>query len=229
MNTPAASHGTTRSCGVSARPANIGPKTSGPQIAPETTPKRTIDMPRARRSGGNISAAAARERRTIDCAAPQSASPRKTSTPDSSAQPAAVTIGPPIPSTKPVRITGMRPTRSEIRPAGPTAAAPASRNTAGPRPRIPSTPVTATIVTVPSATASWIIPDWKTSPSASRSALRRTGDIMRLEQPGHRRRRERRRATGAGRTARRASRRRSGRPRSGAGRVRARMRTPNRQ
>ena len=78
-------------------------------------------MPRARRSGGNISAAAARESRTIDCAAPQSASPRKTSTPDSSAQPAAVTTGPPIPSTKPVRITGIRPTRSEIRPAGPTA------------------------------------------------------------------------------------------------------------
>ena len=74
---PAASHGTTSSCGVSARPANIGPKTSGPQIAPETTPKRTIDMPRARRSGGNISAAAARESRTIDCAAPQSAEPEE--------------------------------------------------------------------------------------------------------------------------------------------------------
>ena len=61
---------------VSARSANIGPKTSGPQIAPETTPKSTIDMPRARRSGGNISAAAARESRTIDCAAPHRPSPR---------------------------------------------------------------------------------------------------------------------------------------------------------
>ena len=43
------------------------------------------------------------------------------------------------------------------------------------------TPVTATIVTVPSATASWIIPDWKTSPSASRNAFRLTSLISRLE------------------------------------------------
>ena len=38
---------------------------------------------------------------------------------------------------------------------------------------MPSTPVTATIVTVPSATASWIIPDCATRPAASRMALRR--------------------------------------------------------
>src|SRR4051794_12066716 len=47
-NAPAASHGTTSSCGDSGRFANIGPKTTGPQIAPETTPKSTIDIPRAR-------------------------------------------------------------------------------------------------------------------------------------------------------------------------------------
>ena len=40
---------------------------------------------------------------------------------------------------------------------------------------MPLTPVTVTIVTVPSATASWIIPDWKTSPPARSKALRRTG------------------------------------------------------
>jgi hypothetical protein len=94
-------------------------------------------------------------------------SPAKTSTPERQAHPPAVTSGPAIPSTNPARITGIRPTRSETRPAGPTASAPAIRNTAGPSPRMLSTPVTATIVTVPSATASWIIPDWKTSPLAS--------------------------------------------------------------
>ena len=68
MKSAGASHGTVRSCASKWRPENIGPKTSGPQIAPETAPKRTNDIPRARRSGGNISAAAARESRTIDCA-----------------------------------------------------------------------------------------------------------------------------------------------------------------
>jgi phosphatidylserine/phosphatidylglycerophosphate/cardiolipin synthase-like enzyme len=43
-----------------------------------------------------------------------------------------------------------------------------------------STPVTTTIVTVPRATASWIIPDWKTSPDARTSALRWTGVTRRL-------------------------------------------------
>src|SRR5256885_1575891 len=69
----------------------------------------------------------------------------------------------------------MRPTRSESRPAGPTASAPATRKTAGPRPRMLFTPVTATIVTVPSATASWIIPERKTSPPARKTELRAAG------------------------------------------------------
>ena len=51
-------------------------------------------MPRARRSGGNISAAAARESSTIACAAPQSPSPRKTSSPELDQQPSAVIAGP---------------------------------------------------------------------------------------------------------------------------------------
>ena len=82
-------------------------------------------MPRARRSGGNISAAAARESITIACDAPQNASPRKTSSPELDQQPSAVIAGPTTPNTNPPRITGIRPTRSEMRPAGPTASAPA--------------------------------------------------------------------------------------------------------
>ena len=224
MNAPAASHGTTRSSGWRERPENIGPKTSGPQIAPETTPKSTIDIPRARRAGGNISAAAARESSTMVCPAPQRPSPRKTSAPERVAQPAAVTHGPSVPSTKPLRITGIRPTRSEMRPAGPTASAPAIRKTAGPRPRMPLTPVTLTIVTVPSATASWIIPDWKTRPPARSNALRRTGFTFRLEHAGRARTRPRRRARGAARRCRRRARAPRGRPRRRAGRRRARPR-----
>ena len=59
---PAASQGT-----VSARrprasfPAKSGPKTVGPRIAPKTDPKSTYEMPRARRSGGYMSPAAARD------------------------------------------------------------------------------------------------------------------------------------------------------------------------
>ena len=83
--------------GVRSRPANIGPKISGPKIAPETAPKSTNDMPRARRSGGNISAAAARESSTIACAAPQNASPRKTSSPELDQQPSETITGPTIP------------------------------------------------------------------------------------------------------------------------------------
>src|SRR5262249_19168379 len=62
-------------------------------------------------------------------------------------------------------------------PAGPTASAPATRNTAGPSPRIALTPVTATIVTVPSATASWIIPERHTSPPERSAALRPAGGM----------------------------------------------------
>ena len=60
---------------------------------------------RARRSGENISAAAARERRTIVCEAPQQARPRKTSSPETAQQPRATNAGPTTPSAKPPRIT----------------------------------------------------------------------------------------------------------------------------
>src|SRR5207244_10058266 len=115
------------------------------------------------------------------------------------------------PSTKPARITGIRPTRSDRWPAGPTAAAPAIRKTAGPRPRMLLTPVTATIVTVPSATASWIIPDRQTSPPASRIELRRAG-VTRAAAPARAETPSRRRETDGARTHRRTPRGRHIRP-----------------
>jgi hypothetical protein len=106
---------------VRSRPENIGPKTSGPKMAPDAAPKRTSDIPRARSAGGNISAAAARERSTIVPAAPAKANPAITRMPDSAAQPSAVVAAARIPETNPMRITGMRPRRSPARPAGNTA------------------------------------------------------------------------------------------------------------
>jgi hypothetical protein len=157
---PATMNGMPRSQGPTRPPASIvrcaksGPNRTGPQIAPDTAPKSTKDMPRARRFGGNISAAAARASRTIDAAAPTSARPRQTRKADSAAQPPATVPQPMPPSTKPPRITGMRPVRSISRPAGPTAIAPAARKIAGPRPRMPFTPVMATSVSELRAAAS---------------------------------------------------------------------------
>src|SRR5207302_6688102 len=162
---------------VISRCAKSGPKTTGPQIAPETAPKRTSAMPRALRSGGNISAAAARESNTIAPAPPTSARPAQTSGADDARQPPATTPQPTAPKANAARITGIRPKRSESRPAGPTAAAPATRKIAGPRPRIPLTPVTATSVSELSAAASWNIPELQTSPPASRNAFRRTSEL----------------------------------------------------
>src|SRR5207248_1458849 len=72
-------------------------------------------------------------------------------------------------------------------------------------------PVTATSVTVPRATASWIIPDWNTSPAASRKVLRRTVRFTRTAYAGHARSSRRRRAQDGARTRRRARRARAGR------------------
>ena len=106
-----------------------------------------------------MSAAAARERRIVPCATPTSANPATTSAADSTSQPSAVVRQPAIPATQPPASTGIRPSRSISRPAGSAASAPAVRKIAGPSPRIPSTPVTRTSVTVPTATASCTIPD----------------------------------------------------------------------
>ena len=127
MKSPVESHGTTMSSSVSSRPANIGPNTSGPKIAAATAPKSTNEIPRARLSGGNISAAAARESSTIAPEAPVSAKPTITSVADSTAQPRPIASAARIPATKPARITGMRPKRSAARPAGKTASPPATR------------------------------------------------------------------------------------------------------
>src|SRR5881394_566168 len=89
MNGTPSSHGAASPSASIERWAKSGPKTTGPQIAPVTAPNSTNDMPRARRSGGNISAAAARERSAIDAAPPTSASPRQTRAADGAADEAA--------------------------------------------------------------------------------------------------------------------------------------------
>ena len=75
MIPPAASQGTTRAWVSSSLPAKSGRKTSGPSAAPKSAPKRTYEMPRARRSGGYMSAAAARASRIVPWAMPTSAKP----------------------------------------------------------------------------------------------------------------------------------------------------------
>ena len=47
----ATSHGTVSAAASSSRPANSGPNTDGPRIAPKTLPKSTYEIPRARRCG----------------------------------------------------------------------------------------------------------------------------------------------------------------------------------
>ena len=54
----AASHGTVSVSAATSLPANSGPKSAGPRTAPKTEPKRTYEIPRARRSGGYMSPAA---------------------------------------------------------------------------------------------------------------------------------------------------------------------------
>src|SRR5215208_7496930 len=75
---PAASHGTVSALASTSRPANSGPNTAGPRIAPNTEPNSTYEIPRARRSGGYMSPAAVRISSAIPLAAPVSAKPRIT-------------------------------------------------------------------------------------------------------------------------------------------------------
>ncbi len=76
---PAASHGTVNVEASTSRPANSGPNTAGPRIAPKTEPKSTYEMPRARRSGGYMSPAAVRISSAVPFAAPVSPKPAITS------------------------------------------------------------------------------------------------------------------------------------------------------
>ena len=175
MIAAAASQGTTSASASSSCPANKGLKTVGPRIAPKTAPKRTSEIPRARRSGGYMSPAAVRASSAMPCAPPIAANPVTSSTAESIPHASAVTQHPAIPSTKPPASTGTRPTRSISRPAGIALSAPASRKIAGPRPRIPSIPVTSTSDVVATATPSWSIPERHVSEPASRTVFRATG------------------------------------------------------
>ena len=172
----AASQGTTSASASSSLPANNGLKTVGPRIAPKTAPKRTSEIPRARRSGGYMSPAAVRASRAIPCAPPIAAKPVTSSTAESMPQASAVTQQPTIPRREAAREhRASRPTRSIRRPAGIALSAPASRKIAGPSPRIPSIPVTSTSDVVATATPSWSIPERHVSDPASRIVLRTTG------------------------------------------------------
>ena len=130
------SHGPTRPPGSIIRCAKSGPNTTGPQIAPDTAPKSTKDMPRARRSGGNISAAAARESSTIAPAAPTSARPRQTRNADTAEQPTA-TVRADRAEHEAAADDRHRPLRSISRPAGPTAIAPEREEDRGAEPEDP--------------------------------------------------------------------------------------------
>ena len=175
MIPPAASHGSTSASVSSSLPAKSGRKTSGPSTAPKRAPKRTYEIPRARRSGGYMSAAAARASRIVPCATPTSAKPATTSAAESSSQPSAVVRQPAMPG-EAAAGEHRHAAVAVHQPAGGSAAsAPAVRKIAGPRPRIPSIPVTSTSVTVATATASWTIPESDVSVAASRNVLRRTG------------------------------------------------------
>src|SRR6478672_2874949 len=131
-------------------------------------------MPRARRSAGYRSAAAARTSSTVPLDPPTMTKPRRTSGADSRPDPAAATMQPATPRAQPVASTGTRRCLSIARPAGSAATADDARNTAGPRPRIDSMPVTRTSVMVETATTSWSMPLRHVSVAASRTVFRRT-------------------------------------------------------
>ena len=207
-------------------PAKSGLNTNGPSAAPATAPKRTSEICLGRRSGGTMSAAAARASSTVPFATPTRAKPRMTSGAVPQRQPSAVVDVPATPTTQPTASTGTRPRVSISRPAGNAASAPAVRKMAGPRPRIPSIPVTTTSVVVATATTSWIVPERQTSTPESRSVLRRTGyALTRAGASARRGTPPLRRAPDAGRTARRSPPGRGARRRSRAGREGARAGT----
>ena len=79
----AASHGTVSAAASSSRSENSGPNTAGPRIAPNTAPKSTYEIPRARRSGGYMSPAAVRISSATPFAAPVSPKPTSSTAADS--------------------------------------------------------------------------------------------------------------------------------------------------
>src|SRR5436305_8877010 len=172
---PAASHGTVSERTPTSLPANMGLKTVGPRIAPKTEPKRTYEIPRARRAAGYMSPAAVRISSDVALTTPIRTNPAITRRVESVRVASAVNPQPIAPSAKPALITGVRPTRSISRPAGTAVRAEALRKIAGPSPRRPLTPVTRTNVSDDTAATSWSTAELTAIVAARRSVLRRTG------------------------------------------------------
>src|SRR5829696_3035091 len=159
----------------SSRSASSGLKTSGPRIAPNTAPKSTSAMPRARRWGGYMSPAAVRASSAVPLAAPTHSSPARTTGADSSLEPRPASAPPRPPVANSAASTGTRPKRSIARPAGSAASAPEASTIAGPSPSSWSTPTTSTSVSDATAADSCSIAELAASDADSRKVLRRTG------------------------------------------------------
>jgi len=172
---PAASHGTVSAPASTSLPANIGLKTVGPRIAPKTEPKSTYEIPRARRAGGYMSPAAVRMSSATALAAPIIPKPAITAKVESMRVASAVNAQPAAPTTKPKLITGVRPKRSIIRPAGTEVSADAVRKIAGPSPSSPRTPVTSTKVREDTAATSWRTAELTAIVAARITVFRRIG------------------------------------------------------
>src|SRR6266542_2435899 len=172
---PAASHGTVSESAPTSLPANIGLNTVGPRIAPKTEPKSTYEIPRARRAGRYMSPAAVRMSSATALAAPIIPKPAITAKVESMRVASAVNAQPAAPTTKPKLITGVRPKRSIIRPAGTEVSADAVRKIAGPSPSNPRTPVTSTKVREDTAATSWRTAELTAIVAARITVFRRIG------------------------------------------------------
>lgn len=102
-------------------------KIAGPSSAPKTAPKSTRAIPRGRRSGGCMSAAAVLLSMTTPVVTPARTKPISTATREPAKTPNAVRSVPTIPIANPPASTGVRPKRSIVRPAGSAAMAAAAR------------------------------------------------------------------------------------------------------
>ena len=152
----------------------MGAKTAGPRIAPNTEPKRTYAIPRARRSGGYMSPAAVRASSATPPAAPVSAMPVITTAVEPVRVASATSEQPSDAITKPTAITGTRPKWSIARPAGSAASPDDARKIAGPSPSSPEIPVICTNVIEFTAAASWKRHEFTASAAASKIVLRLT-------------------------------------------------------
>src|SRR5205085_9481665 len=109
-------------------------------------------------------------------AAPISPNPAITASVESTRVASAVSAQPAAPSTNPTLITGVRPNRSIIRPAGTAVSADAVRKIAGPSPSSPRTPVTRTNVSEATAATSCRTAEFTAIVAASNTVLRRIGN-----------------------------------------------------